>query len=426
MEYLISAFWFVLEYIYCYLFWSAFLLPKCSKKRSLLIFVSAWLISFAYTNIGLTQALKLCISFGLFGIMTVFLHTGSWYRRILVIALGYVASGMIDTAVLYGVSSFLEISLTEFAEHQLFYVVTVTVGKLLSIFLAWILHRYRSFANFHDIKKRWLLLTMLFPLVSFAMLIVVFDGFRGRSDLSFSAFIFSGILSISNIAIVYLVKIMEDGTKNAQEAALLNQQMEIQTSSIIALEKSYRAQRKTTHDFRNQLQTINDLLVNGETDAALDYVQQLQGMQTARIFSVNSHHAIIDAILNHKYQIAQEQGIDVQVRVNDLSGVNIGTDILVVLLTNLLDNAIEACLQLPHDRIIQCRIIATDSVYLSIRNTSNPVTITDNCIPSTKVPREDHGYGLSRIQYILNQLNAEFAFTYENGWFEFVSEIPYS
>lgn len=426
MEYLISAFWFVLEYIYCYLFWSAFLLPKCSKKRSLLIFVAAWLISFAYTNVGLTQALKLCISFGLFGIMTVFLHTGSWYRRILVIALGYVVSGMIDTAVLYGVSSFLEMSLTEFAEHQLFYVATVTAGKLLSIFLAWIFYRYRSFSNFHDIKKRWLLLTMLFPLVSFAMLIVVFDGFRGRSDLSFSAFIFSGILAISNIAIVYLVKIMEDSTKTAQEAALLNQQMEIQTNSIIALEKSYRAQRKATHDFRNQLQTINDLLVNGESDAALDYVQQLQGTQTTRIFSVNSHHAIIDAILNHKYQIAQEQGIDVQVRVNDLSGVNLGTDILVVLLTNLLDNAIEACSQLPHDRIIQCRIIATDSIYLSIRNTSNPVTITDNCIPSTKVPGEDHGYGLSRIQYILNQLNAEFAFTYENGWFEFVSEIPYS
>lgn len=426
MEYLISAFWFVLEYIYCYLFWSAFLLPKCSKMRSLLIFVAAWLISFAYTNIGLTQALKLCISFGLFGIMTVFLHAGSWYRRILVIALGYVVSGMIDTAVLYGVSSFLEMSLTEFAEHQLFYVATVTVGKLLSIFLAWIFYRYRSFSNFHDIKKKWLLLTMLFPFVSFAMLIVVFDGFRGRSDLSFSAFIFSGILAISNIAIVYLVKIMEDSTKTAQEAALLNQQMEIQTNSIIALEKSYRAQRKATHDFRNQLQTINDLLVNGESDAALDYVQQLQGMQTTRIFSVNSHHAIIDAILNHKYQIAQEQGIDVQVRVNDLSGVSLGTDVLVVLLTNLLDNAIEACLQLPHDRIIQCRIIATDSIYLSIRNTSNPVTITDNCIPSSKVPREDHGYGLSRIQYILNQLNAEFAFTYEDGWFEFVSEIPYS
>ena len=107
----------------------------------------------------------------------------------------------------------------------------------------------------------------------------------------------------------------------------------------------------------------------------------------------------------------QEQDIDVQVQVNDLSKVRLETDILVVLLTNLLDNAIEACVRLPQNRIIQCRIFATDSIYLSIRNTSNPVTITDNHIPSTKEPREDHGYGLSRIQYILNQLNAELALT---------------
>ena len=426
MEHLISAFWFILEYTYCYLFWSAFLLPKCSQKRTLTIFATAWLLSFAYTNIGLNQALKLCISFGLFGVMTAFLHTGSWYRRILIIALGYVVSGMIDTAIMYGVSSFLGMSLAVFAEHQLFYVATVTIGKLLSIFLAWLLHRYRARSGFHNIEKKWLLLTILFPLVSFAMLIVVFDGFRGRSDLSFSAFIFSGILAVANITIVYLVKIMEEQTKTAQETALLNQQMEIQTDSIIALEKSYRAQRKSTHDYRNQLQTINDLLTSGKSDAALEYIQQLQGMQTTRIFSVNSHHAIIDAILNHKYQIAQEQGIDVQVHVNDLSGVNLGTDILVVLLTNLLDNAIEACVRLQHNRIIQCRIIATDCIYLSIRNTSCPVILIDNYIQSTKEPRQDHGYGLPRIQYILNQLHAEFAFTYENGWFEFVAEIPYS
>ena len=148
-------------------------------------------------------------------------------------------------------------------------------------------------------------------------------------------------------------------------------------------------------------------------------------MQTTRIFSVNSHHPIIDAVLNHKYQIAQEQHIDVQVQVNDLSNVTLETDIMVVLLTNLLDNAIEACIKLPLDRVIQCRIFATDNLYVSVRNTSNPVTITDNHALSTKEPREEHGYGLSRIRYVLDQLNAEFTFTYENGWFEFVAEIPH-
>lgn len=426
MEYLISAFWFVLEYIYCYLFWCAFLPPKATKKKRLLVLLLAWGFSFFYTNIGLNQILKKAISFVVLGIVISQLFDGKWYRRFFVVVFGYVVGGMIDTVVAYGISLLLGVSLSEFVWFELFYIVTVTIGKLISILLAWTLLRFRSFQNFRSIDPKWLLLSLIFPLVSLAMLIVVFDGYRGHSDLSSTAVVFCGFLAVANIAIIYLVHIMEKSTKSAQEAALLKQQMEIQTDSILALEKSYRAQRQATHDFRNQLQTINDLLSSKKSDSALAYIQKLQGMQTTRIFTVNSHHPIIDAILNHKYQVAQEQDIDVQVQVNDLSNVRLETDILVVLLTNLLDNAIEACVRLPQNRIIQCRIFATDSIYLSIRNTSNPVTITDNCIPSTKAPREDHGHGLSRIQYVLNQLNAEFAFTYENGWFEFVSEIPYS
>lgn len=425
MERLISAFWFVLEYIYCYLFWSAFLPRKAPRKKLLYIFCLAWGVTFIYTNIGLNQILKIAASFAMYLAIISLLYEGSWHRRVFVIILGYVVSGIVDTAFLYGISSFLGMSLEEFSWCQMFYVATVTIGKLFTIFLAWMLQRYRAFRNFQSIETKWLLLSMLFPMVSLVMIIAVFDGNKGRSDLSSTALVFSGILAVANIAIIYLINIMEKSTKSAQETALLKQQMEIQTDSILALERSYRAQRQATHDFRNQLQTINDLLTRGETAEALEYVQQLQGMQTTRIFSVNSHHPIIDAILNHKYQTAQEQNIDVQVQVNDLSRITLTTDIIVVLLTNLLDNAIEACVRLPQNRVIQCRIFATDNLYMSVRNTSNPVVITDNHVSSMKEPIEEHGYGLARIRYILDQLNAEFTFTYENGWFEFVAEIPH-
>jgi sensor histidine kinase regulating citrate/malate metabolism len=160
-------------------------------------------------------------------------------------------------------------------------------------------------------------------------------------------------------------------------------------------------------------------------DAALSYIKQLQGMQTTRIFTVHSHHPIIDAVLNQKYQQAQEHDIDVQMQVNDLSSVSIYTDHLVVLLSNLLDNAIEACLRLADCRAIQCTIILSDSLYLSVRNTSLPVEINGKYIPTSKEPKEDHGYGLPHIDFILNQLHAEYALSCEDGWFEFASEIPH-
>jgi sensor histidine kinase regulating citrate/malate metabolism len=93
-------------------------------------------------------------------------------------------------------------------------------------------------------------------------------------------------------------------------------------------------------------------------------------------------------------------------------------------LSNLLDNAIEACCRLDACRVIQCNILFDRTLFLSVRNTSNPVTIVGNTIPTSKTPKDEHGFGLSRIQLILKQLNAEYTFVYENGWFEFVAELP--
>ena len=61
-----------------------------------------------------------------------------------------------------------------------------------------------------------------------------------------------------------------------------------------------------------------------------------------------------------------------------------------------------------------------------MRNTSLPVEISDNFIPTSKEPKEDHGYGLPHIDYILKQLNAEYALSCEAGWFEFAAEIPHA
>lgn len=63
---------------------------------------------------------------------------------------------------------------------------------------------------------------------------------------------------------------------------------------------------------------------------------------------------------------------------------------------------------------------------MSIKNTSVPVKFIGNTLPTSKEPKEDHGYGIPRIQYILDQLRAEYVFDFADGWFTFASEIPLS
>lgn len=204
---------------------------------------------------------------------------------------------------------------------------------------------------------------------------------------------------------------------------LLRQHMEMQRESMAALEANYRLQRKSAHEFEHHMQVLRDLLDRGEAAAARDYLDRLKKSRSTHVMRVSSNHPVVDVILNQKYQTARENGIRMQIQVNDLSALTVPTDSLVVVLTNLLDNAIEACRRLDGYREIFCSVLYDDGLYISIRNTSAPVQITDGKIPTSKQDSLSHGFGLMSVSYVLDQLEAEYTFGYDEGWFHFAAEI---
>ena len=218
---------------------------------------------------------------------------------------------------------------------------------------------------------------------------------------------------------------VRQGAEQERDMLLLRQHMELQRESMSALEQNYRLQRKSAHEFEHHLQVLRDLLDQGKTDSARDYLNRLKKNRSIHLMSVNSHHPVIDVILNQKHQTAQENGIKVQIRVNDLSAVDIPTDSLVVVLTNLLDNAIEACRRIDGYREIRCSVLYDDGLYISIRNTSEPVEIVDGKIPTSKQDSLSHGFGLLSVTYVLDKLDAEYTFGYDEGWFHFAAEIEH-
>lgn len=100
---------------------------------------------------------------------------------------------------------------------------------------------------------------------------------------------------------------------------------------------------------------------------------------------------------------------------------------MVVLLSNLLDNAIEACQQYDKgDKAIHVMAVAQQDFFISVRNTSEPVVIISGSIPTTKPEPQMHGFGLANIRLILEKYSGEYTMFYENGWFQFTADIPFT
>lgn len=425
MSHLISAFWMFLELYFLQFLLQAFFQMKTGKRTYYAVVTISGCAAVAVTVFNFPQFAYTFFYIVFFTLTANYLYYGTCLQHAIALLIGISIAGALDTLMLYGASALLGISLEQLYTKKALYTVLCSLPRLLLVFLGWFLKKIRKANGFHAIQVKWLLLSIMFPIVSFLMMMVVFDMSKSSSDLSYGAIVFSIILVVVNFSTIYLLEQLEQASKDAKESSLLRQEQQLQTEHILALEKNYREQRKTAHDFRNRLQTIYDLLEMNQPDKAKEYVRELQGMQTTRLFLSNSGHAIIDAILNHKSQIAKEQNIDLQIQMNSLAHVNIGTDMLTVLLSNLLDNAIEGCGRISDERQIILELIAKpDMLWLSIKNTAIPVKVVGNTIPTSKEPKEDHGYGIPRVQYILNQLKAEYAFGYKDGWFTFAAEIP--
>ena len=422
--YLLSAIWVALELAGCLFFNGAFLHEKKRKSYTAKIAVVAWLIMSIYANIEINGLIKQIITILIFTFVSALFYDGKRVVHLFLTIICYIFITVIDSLFLYGACALLKMSYTEFVWRKLSYSTLITVDKLLVVSLAWLLFRLRSKADFQGANRRWLSLSILFPSASVAMLVVLFFNSQSNDDMSMSTVVFSVVLAIANMAMLYIITAIEKTTKQEKEMGLLKQQIQLQRENYDALKESYGLQRKATHEFERYIQVLRDLLDQKEYETASDFVDQLRNNRTLRVFSISSKHPVIDVILNQKYQLAQKYGIRMRVQVNDLSQISIQTDSLVVLLSNLLDNAVEACQRYTGKREIFCSIIFDDGVYIAVRNTSLPVEILNGKIDTSKKNVAEHGYGIPAIKYILEQLNAEYTFEYNDGWFQFVAEIP--
>ena len=278
---------------------------------------------------------------------------------------------------------------------------------------------------------QWYTVPTLLSLVSILLIFFFGDCFQKNQMAALPLFVCACFITFLQTAAMFLVSWMEQNAHFREESLSLRTRAQAQQESIEALSAAYAQQRKLTHDFQAHLDTLSGMLAQQppDTSALQKYVQGLRASQTDRILLVNTHHAALDALLNQKALVAKNRKIDIQFSVNDLSGVKINTVDLTILISNTLDNAIEACVKLPEDdrQIFVKVLLEEDVLFYSVRNRSLPVDVPPGQMPATtKEPVSLHGYGLQNVKTTLDKYHSLYAIHYADGWFGFATDLPNS
>lgn len=186
------------------------------------------------------------------------------------------------------------------------------------------------------------------------------------------------------------------------------------------VENMYRQTRGWRHDYRNHIQTMKAYLSMGMYEELADYLDQLDEDLNQVDTVIKTGNVMMDAVLNSKISVARAKRITVEAKAKVPQHLSIAEVDLCVILGNLLDNAIEACMQIPQEsqRFIRIYIdILRGQLYLYVINaTAGNLRRQGGSYLSTKSARE-HGFGLMRMDRVVKKYHGYLERQDEKGVF---------
>lgn len=170
------------------------------------------------------------------------------------------------------------------------------------------------------------------------------------------------------------------------------------------VETMYRKMRGWRHDYHNHIQVLKAYLELQQYRQAEEYLDMLaEDLQTVDKV-LKTGNIMVDAILNSKLTMIKERGIKVDATAIVPQEIAIAGIDLSVLIGNLLDNAMEACMQLEEDeRFIRIYIdIIKKQFYISVTNSMKGRPKKSNSRYQS-MKNGVHGFGLLRIDSIVDK-----------------------
>ncbi|MBE5877612.1 MAG: GHKL domain-containing protein [Lachnospiraceae bacterium] len=191
------------------------------------------------------------------------------------------------------------------------------------------------------------------------------------------------------------------------------------------VETMYRKMRGWRHDYHNHIQVLKVHMGMGQYHEATEYLEHLEKDLTTVDTVIKTGNVMVDAILNSKLAMMKERNIRVDVTAIVPQSISISGIDLSVLIGNLLDNAMEACMQLKEEeRFLRIYMdILKKQLYISVTNSMDGTAKKKGNLFLTNKDGE-HGFGLLRIDSIVAKYHGYINRQTESGVFATEVMLP--
>lgn len=422
----------IIEILCCKIFFETFGKKRTEKKILINFGIILALVVFGclaaltlYNNFVAKQVVVVCIT-ALF--MFLYLKI-SFLKSLILSALFQGLLLVIDYFTLFlNISIFQSIS--EIGEtHHLEGSLLVALGKVFLFIVVLIIGKYMGKDSSTVLRDTEWLRFIFFPVFTICTIIAMITSSgsiinQKQEDIFLTIAI---CLAGMNIVVFCLINDILKREAEIHENKIFQLQVKNQISMYRSVSEKFDRQRKKTHEYKNQIICIETLIAKKKYDELEKYVNSLSGRLSKELDSINTNNVIVDAILNSKYQEMLEKSIVFIFKINDLSNINISDEDIVVILSNLLNNAIEACEKCNDKKMIKLKFVKEDeTVILSVKNTYDTnIIYRDGEMQTTKKHElDEHGIGIKNIVDTITKYGGYYVVQNDDKEFYFSLIIP--
>lgn len=260
----------------------------------------------------------------------------------------------------------------------------MAVGSVLALVMSAVCYQvvYKCFAYEETVGTKYTLMILIPTLLIFLGGEYISSGIYGdtitiegdgrilsRSPYQILLIQMLGIVSL--FCILYAYKKLVESFKLSEEVSLLELETHSLNQYVEEAKIRYEKTKSFRHDVKNHIAVVKELVRNGNTDVALQYMGDMENLTADMSFPVNTNNPVLDILIGNKLGVAKSTQIEVQCSFIAPYPCEIADIDLCIIFSNALDNAVSACNKISYDKSRYIHIagrVQGDFILIEIRN----------------------------------------------------------
>ena len=403
MDYIQSFFIILMEIICFFLFQDTFV-PTDKKHKN--VFYMAWIllvslithvISYVFEDSFIIKEIVIIVLF----FCSIIVLKRSQIKRAILVAVMFIF--LLVLADMITVLLNTKVFTVENKDVALVDMLVILTSKSILLIIILCLRKFTA-RKWNDFQEQMNLMRYaIVPFISICLMAIILSNDMGMLNAKMR-YLMWGCLSIVLIANMLLVFFMKSDAEKNQllfERKALELVAEGEKREYKAMEEKLDLQKSLNHDFRNHLNCLQALVEHQNYEEVKAYLAQLNHKYSIETEQIDTHNVIINTVLNKKYNEAKEAGAGIALQIGDLSDVAMKEIDIILLLSNLLNNAIEALKECKRNKVLRIKLQLEHGEFLvAIQNSfEGERRKNGDFYDTTKKKDADlHGYGLKNIR----------------------------